>query len=70
MTDLANSAASPRSRTIAYWVTTVIIAAELAVGGVWDILRIEYALSPGQGVGLRRCDLHLYRSSCLPPYGG
>lgn len=42
MTDLANSAASPRSRTIAYWVTTVIIAAELAVGGVWDILRIEY----------------------------
>jgi len=33
---------SSRSRTIAYWVTTVIIAAELAVGGVWDILRIEY----------------------------
>lgn len=24
------------------WVTTVIIAAELAVGGVWDILRIGY----------------------------
>jgi len=33
---------SSRSRTIAYWVTTVIIAAALAVGGVWDILRIEY----------------------------
>jgi uncharacterized membrane protein YphA (DoxX/SURF4 family) len=33
---------SSRSRTIAYWVTTVIIAAELAVGGVWDILQIEY----------------------------
>lgn len=33
---------SSRIRTIAYWVTTVIIAAELAVGGVWDILRIDY----------------------------
>jgi hypothetical protein len=43
MTNLASSASSSRSRTIAYWVTTVIIAAELAVGGVWDILRTEYA---------------------------
>jgi hypothetical protein len=42
MTDPDSSGASSRSRTIAYWVTTVIIAAELAVGGVWDILRIEY----------------------------
>jgi DoxX-like family len=42
MTDLASSAASSRSHTIAYWVTTGIIAAELAVGGVIDILRIEY----------------------------
>jgi uncharacterized membrane protein YphA (DoxX/SURF4 family) len=41
MTNTASSAAS-RSRTIVYWVTTVIIATELAVGGVWDILRIEY----------------------------
>jgi hypothetical protein len=42
MTDPAGSAASCRFRTIAYWVTTMIIAAELAVGGGWDILRIEY----------------------------
>lgn len=26
----------------AYWVTTVIIVAELAVDGVWDILRVPY----------------------------
>ena len=31
-----------RTRTVAYWATTVVIAAELAVGGVWDILRIPY----------------------------
>jgi DoxX-like family len=42
MTNPASSAAPSRSRTIACWVITVILAAELAVGGVWDILRIEY----------------------------
>jgi len=31
-----------RGLTIAYWVTTVIIALELAAGGVWDILLIPY----------------------------
>jgi hypothetical protein len=31
-----------RTRTVAYWATTAVIAAELAVGGVWDILRIPY----------------------------
>lgn len=29
-----------RGRTIAYWITTTIVAAELALGGVWDILKI------------------------------
>jgi uncharacterized membrane protein YphA (DoxX/SURF4 family) len=33
---------SSRSVVIAYWVTTVLVAAELAAGGVWDILRIPY----------------------------
>ena len=33
---------SSRIRTIAYWVATVIVALELGVGGVWDILRIPY----------------------------
>jgi hypothetical protein len=40
MTKLANSTDCSRRRIIAYWVTTVIIAAEFAVGGVMDILRL------------------------------
>jgi uncharacterized membrane protein YphA (DoxX/SURF4 family) len=31
-----------RGRAIAFWVATVSVAAELAVGGVWDLLRIDY----------------------------
>src|SRR5215207_2410524 len=31
-----------RGRAIFYWVATVSVAAELAVGGVWDLLRIDY----------------------------
>jgi uncharacterized membrane protein YphA (DoxX/SURF4 family) len=27
---------------VAYWIATLIIALELAAGGVWDILRIAY----------------------------
>ena len=41
--DLPSSgAASSRGRVVAYWVTTVLVAAELAVGGVWDLLRTDY----------------------------
>jgi uncharacterized membrane protein YphA (DoxX/SURF4 family) len=39
MTDLAGSAAS-RSRTIAYWVTTGLLALECVVGGVMGALRL------------------------------
>jgi hypothetical protein len=42
MASLVGSAVPPRSRAVAYWAATAIIAAELAVGGVWDILRVEY----------------------------
>jgi len=42
MTILASSASSTRGRTIAYWVTTVLVAAESMLGGVWDILQIPY----------------------------
>jgi uncharacterized membrane protein YphA (DoxX/SURF4 family) len=42
MTNLASSVFSSRSCTIAYWVTTVLVAAELVVGGAWDITRILY----------------------------
>lgn len=30
-----------RGRLIAYWIVTVLIAAEMALGGVWDLLRTE-----------------------------
>ncbi len=42
MTTLASFAASSRGRTIAYWVTTVLVAAESVLGGVWDILQLPY----------------------------
>lgn len=41
MPDLDSRAAS-RRRAIAYWVTTMVVAMELALAGVWDILRIPY----------------------------
>ena len=31
-----------RGRAIVFWIATVSVAAELAVGGVWDLLRIDY----------------------------
>lgn len=34
--------ASTRGRLIAYWVTTLAVASELALGGVWDLMRIDY----------------------------
>jgi uncharacterized membrane protein YphA (DoxX/SURF4 family) len=37
MTDLA---ASSRNRTIAYWITTVVLATECVVGGVMGALRL------------------------------
>lgn len=31
-----------RGRAIVYWVATLSVAAELALGGVWDLARIDY----------------------------
>ncbi|ART71393.1 hypothetical protein BTO20_25150 [Mycobacterium dioxanotrophicus] len=31
------------TRAVAYWITTGLLAAELIVGGIWDILRIPLA---------------------------
>ena len=31
-----------RGRSIVFWMATVSVVAELAVGGVWDLLRIDY----------------------------
>ncbi|MBB5912465.1 putative membrane protein YphA (DoxX/SURF4 family) [Nocardia transvalensis] len=32
---------APRYRTAAYWTATALVVAELGVGGIWDIARIE-----------------------------
>ena len=45
MTDLGSSAFRSRSRLIAYWATTALVVSELALGGVWDILRVPQVLS-------------------------
>jgi hypothetical protein len=39
---ISNQVLIAQARTIAYWVTTLIIAVELAAGGVWDILQVPY----------------------------
>jgi uncharacterized membrane protein YphA (DoxX/SURF4 family) len=33
---------STRGRLVAYWIATLAVAAELALGGVWDLMRIDY----------------------------
>jgi hypothetical protein len=33
---------SSGGRVVAYWATTVLVAAELGLGGVWDLLRTDY----------------------------
>jgi hypothetical protein len=33
---------STRGRVVVYWIATLAVAAELAVGGVWDLVRISY----------------------------
>jgi hypothetical protein len=39
---VASRPRSIRIRSAAYWLATVPVAAELGVGGVWDIARIPY----------------------------
>jgi hypothetical protein len=51
MNNLASSVFSFRGRIIAYWITTVLVAAELAVGGVWDIMRTPYVRAVIQHLG-------------------
>ena len=40
MTNFGYSAFRSRFQRIAYWVTTALLVSELALGGVWDILRV------------------------------
>jgi hypothetical protein len=41
-TNLPSAAFASRMRIMTYWVTTVLVAAELGVGGVWDLLGVPY----------------------------
>jgi len=40
VTNLASSVLTSRRSSIAYWVTTTLVVFELAMGGVWDVLRV------------------------------
>jgi uncharacterized membrane protein YphA (DoxX/SURF4 family) len=51
MSNSATSTAPSRSRTIAYWVTTVPVAAVLLVGGVTDILQTPYVRAVMEQLG-------------------
>ncbi len=39
---IANPRNPLRLRTTGYWLATILVAAELGVGGVWDIVRLPY----------------------------
>ena len=39
---IARRSRSPRCRPAGYWLATVAVAAELAVGGSWDIMRLPF----------------------------
>jgi uncharacterized membrane protein len=38
----SHSRSRGRTRTVVYWVTTLLVVAEMGVGGAWDILRIPF----------------------------
>jgi len=40
MTNLASSVLTSRPKIIAYWLTTALVVFELAMGGIWDVLRV------------------------------
>ncbi len=48
------SSITPRGRAVAYWVTTVLVAAELALGGVWDVLQTPYVRAVTDHLGYPR----------------
>ena len=40
-----------RGRRIAYWVATIAVASELGLGGVWDLMRIDYVRNVVEHLG-------------------
>jgi hypothetical protein len=48
---IANRDRSVRWRSAGYWLATVLVVAELSVGGIWDIARIPYVHDLVVGLG-------------------
>jgi hypothetical protein len=48
---IANRDRSVRWRSAGYWLATVLVVAELGVGGIWDIARIPYVYDLVVGLG-------------------
>jgi hypothetical protein len=47
----ANRDGSARWRSVGYWLATVVVVAELGVGGIWDIARIPSVRDLVVGLG-------------------
>ena len=45
MSNLATPVFVARGRAVAYWVTTTLLASELAWGGMWDVLQVPQVRS-------------------------
>jgi hypothetical protein len=50
-----------KTHRIAYWLTTTLVTAELALGGVWDVLRILYVRSVIEHLGYPSYFLVIHR---------
>lgn len=40
-----------RARLIAYWIVAALVAGEMAMGGIWDLLRTQYVRSLMDHIG-------------------
>jgi uncharacterized membrane protein YphA (DoxX/SURF4 family) len=40
--ELTSATKAERNRTIVYWITTALLAFELVLGGIWDVLRVPH----------------------------
>jgi hypothetical protein len=48
---IASRSGSTRWRLAGYWLTTVLVVAELGLGGIWDITRLPSILGPVTQLG-------------------
>ncbi|UWZ82370.1 DoxX family protein [Occallatibacter riparius] len=51
MTEFTNAGSVSRFRTVAYWVTTMLVAFELTLGGLWDVLQVPQVRSVMERLG-------------------